>query len=421
MNFLDRLRMGMEGVLLHRGRSALTMLGIIFGVGAVIAMMAIGAGAREETRRRIEQVGATTVFLRAIRLSGEQLAEAHRALSPGLGPGDLAAARRATDAIVGVAPMAPVAGQVVRFKGRQLRARVVGTSHELPAITRRYPRLGRFLTQRDVELRRPVCVLDAGVARELGRHDPLGRVVRIGSQLFTIVGVMPAAEDEALDPGVKLKDRDAGRAVYVPVSNALEAFSSKGKPESSEEDPNFAPLDEAVLKVRSTDDLEGVQVLLEAILKRRHRGVEDTQVVVPLDILRQSQRTQEIFNLVMAMIAGLSLLVGGIGIMNIMLANVSERTREIGVKRALGASAREVMGEFLIEAVTLSLLGGLLGIALGWGISASVAYFLDWETYVTAEAVAFAFGVSAAVGVTFGFFPARVAARLDPIQALRYE
>jgi putative ABC transport system permease protein len=413
--------MGMEGVLLHRGRSALTMLGIIFGVGAVIAMMAIGAGAREETRRRIEQVGATTVFMRAIRLTGEQLAEAHRALSPGLGPEDLEAARRATEAIVAAAPMAPVAGQVVRFKGRQLRARVVGTTHELPAITRRFPRLGRFLTRRDVELRRPVCVLDAGVARELGRHDPLGRIVRIGRQLFTIVGVMPAAEDEALDPGVKLKDRDAGRAVYVPVTCAMETFLAKGKPETSEDDPNFAPLDEAVLKVGDTGDLEGVQALLEAILRRRHRGVEDTQIVVPLDILRQSQRTQEIFNLVMAMIAGLSLLVGGIGIMNIMLANVSERTREIGVKRALGASAREVMGEFLIEAVTLSLLGGLLGIALGWGISASVAYFLGWETYVTADAVLFAFGVSAAVGVTFGFFPARVAARLDPIQALRYE
>jgi putative ABC transport system permease protein len=397
------------------------MLGIIFGVGAVIAMMAIGEGAREETRRRIEQVGATTVFIRSIRLSGEQLEEAKRSLSPGLSMGDVEALERAGAALKAVAPFAPVPNHKARFKGRQLRARIVGTNQFYPVVTRRRPRLGRWLTGRDLDLRRPVCVIDDGVARELGRHDPLGRTLRLGQLLYTVVGVMPRSEDESLDPGVKLKDRDSDRAIWIPVTNALETFFGKTKPESSEDDPSFAPLDEVVLEVESTDQLRAVDGLLRSLLKRRHRGVEDTEVVIPLDILRQSQRTQEIFNLVMAMIAGLSLLVGGIGIMNIMLANVSERTREIGVKRAIGASANEVMGEFLIEAIALSVLGGLLGIVLGWSISAAVSYGLGWETYVTPGAVLFAFGVSAGVGITFGFFPARVAAQLDPIQALRYE
>ena len=420
MNLVDRVMMGAEGVLLHRGRSALTMLGIIFGVGAVIAMMAIGAGAREETRRRIEQVGATTVFVRSLRLSGEQLKEAKRALSPGLSMGDVEAMRRVVG-VEAVVPFAPVPGHGVRFKGGQLRARVVGTSEDYPLVTRRHPRMGRWLTARDLETRAPVCVIDDGVARELGRHDPLGRVLRIGRVLHTIVGVMPRAEDEALDPGVKLKDRDSGRAVWIPATGALEVFFGEKGPESSEEDPAFAPLDEVVLKVGGTAQLEAVEAFLRNLLRRRHRGVQDAEVVVPLEILRQSQRTQDIFNLVMAMIAGLSLLVGGIGIMNIMLANVSERTKEIGVKRAIGASANEVMAEFLVEAVTLSILGGLLGVVLGWAIAMGVSLVLGWETYVTAGSVCFAFGVSASVGVVFGFWPAREAARLDPIQALRYE
>ncbi len=420
MTWLDRIRMGLEGVLLHRGRSALTMLGIIFGVGAVIAMMAIGAGAREETKRRIEQVGATTIFLRAIRLSGDQLSEAKRSLSPGLCWQDLKTLADASEDVEGLVTMAPIT-EGVRFKGHQLRARVVGTSQDLPWITRRYPRTGRFLTQRDLDLRRPVCVLDSGVAEELKEHDPVGRTLRIGRQIYTIIGVMPAAEDAALDPGVKLKDRDGSRSVFIPITNALETFPATAEATSSEEDYSFAPLDEAVLKMKDTSQLLAMKNLLERYFKRAHRSVKDTEIVVPLEILRQSQQTQDLFNLVMVMIAGLSLLVGGIGIMNIMLANVSERTREIGVKRALGASAQEVMFEFLIEAVALSILGGLLGIVLGWAIAAGVAYRLGWETYVTWDAVTIAFGVSASVGIAFGFFPARVAARLDPIEALRYE
>lgn len=421
MNGLDRIQMGMEGVFLHRGRSALTMLGIIFGVGAVIAMMAIGAGAKEETRRQIEKVGATTIFLRSIRLSGEQLKEAKRSLSPGLSSKDVDAIRELGPAVDTVVPFAPVPKAQVRFKGRQLRARVLGTTESVPLVTRARPRLGRFLTQRDLLTENRVCVLDAGVARELGRHDPIGRTLRIKGKLFTIVGVLPGAEAAALDPGVKLKDRDGGRAIYIPLSVALRHFPGIPNAESSEEDPLFAPLDEVVVQARSKQDLYPLAEALRGLLARRHRKVEDLEVIVPLDILLQSQKTQDIFNLVMAMIAGLSLLVGGIGIMNIMLANVSERTKEIGIKRAIGSSAREVMGEFLTEAVTLSVLGGLFGVGLGFAIAKIVSLSLGWETIVTTESVAFAFGVSATVGIVFGFFPARVAAQMDPIKCLRYE
>ncbi len=421
MNALDRIRFGLEGVMVHRARSLLTMLGIIFGVGAVIAMMAIGEGAREETLRQIQRIGATTMYVRSVKLVGEPLAEARRALSPGLSPGDVEAMRLATPAIEVAVPFAPVPKQTVRFKGRQLRTRVVGTSHELPRITRRTPRLGRFLTARDLEVRNPVAVIGDGVARQLGVYDPLGRTLRIGRVLFTIVGVMPRPEDEKLSEGVRLKDRDGDRAVFLPVTLALECFPGTKGAESSEDDPVYAPYDEVVLKVDAVESLAPVQQLLERLLRRRHRNVEDTHLVVPLDILRQSQRTQEIFNMVMAMIAGLSLLVGGIGIMNIMLANVSERTREIGVKRALGSSQHEIMVEFLSEAVTLSVLGGLFGVVLGVGIAGAVSLALGWETRVTLASVGFAFGVSAGVGVVFGIVPARVAARMDPLQALRYE
>ena len=256
-----------------------------------------------------------------------------------------------------------------------------------------------------------VCVLGAALRRELfPLHDPVGRRVKLGRDWYTVIGVMaPSSVAEDDESGAV---REEGRDVYIPVTSALRRF---------EPDESGSELSRIVVQV---DEAEGIGVaarLIEQILERRHQGVPDHRVVVPQELIRRRQATARIFNLVMGAIAGISLLVGGIGIMNIMLASVLERTREIGVRRAMGATRREVLLQFLLEAVAVSFLGGMLGILLGLGLTRAVAAGAGWPTVVVPSSVILAFGVSALVGVVFGWFPARRAARLSPIESLRYE
>ncbi|HNC45175.1 MAG TPA: FtsX-like permease family protein, partial [Acidobacteriota bacterium] len=210
--------------------------------------------------------------------------------------------------------------------------------------------------------------------------------------------------------GVKLQD--FSQDIYIPLSTALKKFELK-KLESE--------LDEIIVSVKTTDAIKPSAVLISQILTSTHGQVEDFSLIVPRELLEQNQRTQRIFNIVMSCIASISLLVGGIGIMNIMLANILERTREIGVRRALGARQRDIWMQFLIEALTISLLGGAIGVVFGFGVSRVVALYAEWSTVVTTTSIGLSFGVSAAVGLIFGIYPAVRASRLDPVEALRYE
>jgi putative ABC transport system permease protein len=277
-------------------------------------------------------------------------------------------------------------------------------------VTSFRPLEGRFLTALDVADTKNVCVLGAEVKDELfGYNDALGAPVRIGDVWFTVVGVM---ESKAIREGraAVIKVRNINRDVYIPVTTALRRFPPADDP---------ARVDELALRVAHADQLAPVARVVRAILARTHRDVEDYELIIPEELLAQAQRTQRIFNIVMGSVAAISLLVGGIGIMNIMLANVSERTREIGIRRAIGATKAHIVAQFLTEAVLICAAGGMLGILVGFGLARAITLYAKWETGLSLVSVLIAFGTAATVGILFGLVPARRAAQLDPVRALR--
>ncbi len=423
---MEALSIGLAGLLQHKLRSLLTMLGIIFGVAAVIAMMAIGAGAREETLRQIQAYGADILYVKAVKLSSDKLQEAKRAFSVGLSSEDGKLIQEICPFVKRVAPQAVQDFKVSRQE-REPKANVVGIDGAFFELTRQQLAEGRPISEDDVRLGRRVCVLAWGLRKALFVNTrPIGEVVKVSGVNFTVVGVVSergraAGENGQRGGGAQIKTRDVTQDLYIPISVALESFTRRRDTSDSEKDPSYGLVREMIVQVDRMENLLEAKKVVSRILRRRHSGIEDFEVIVPLEILQQSKAAQDTFNLVMALIAGLSLLVGGIGIMNIMLANVTERTREIGIRRALGASRHDILLQFLLEAVVLCVAGGLAGIVLGQGIAWAVRWFLHWEVITTLASVVLAFTVSSAVGIVFGFFPAWSAARMDPIQALRYE
>jgi putative ABC transport system permease protein len=289
----------------------------------------------------------------------------------------------------------------------------VGTVPEYLEVLNARMGSGVYLNAEDMREARRVCVLGSDAKRALFYvGDPIGAQVKIRNQWFTVVGVLEDKGAAGGKIGGVLEVRNTDEDIYVPLTTLRERFQwESGEPE----------LTQITVKVGDPGDLQDAAGIIRTIVKRRHRGVDDFKIAIPEELLRQSQRTQQIFNLVMGCIAGISLVVGGIGIMNIMLASVLERTREIGIRRALGARRRDVLAQFLVEAVLVSLLGGVLGIFLGYSMTKVITLYANWKTIVQLWTVLLAFGVSAAVGIGFGYYPARKAALLNPIDALRYE
>jgi putative ABC transport system permease protein len=301
-------------------------------------------------------------------------------------------------------------GAEVRFGGRPGVAQVVGTDPAHEAVTSFRVATGRFITPVDVAEAKTVCVLGSEVQEELfGYRGAVGARVRIGDGWFTVVGVM---EPKAVRQGrtAVIKVRNINRDVYIPITAALRRL-----PESQA----GSALDEIAIRVAQADTLSLTARLVKELLGRTHRGAEDYEVMIPEELLAQAQRTQRLFSIIMGSIAGISLLVGGIGIMNIMLANVTERTREIGIRRAVGATKTEILLQFLIEAVLVCFAGGVIGMLLGFGMATIITIYAGWATGFSPTGVLLAFGTTALVGLSFGLFPARQAAKLDPVQALR--
>jgi len=401
----------LESLRAHSLRSALTMLGIIFGVGAVIAMLSIGAGAEREALEMIDALGLRNIVVQAKDYPRENDLVEVRKKSPGL---QLRDADATLDAVPGVETVIRKVFvepyKVLSPRGRA-KPRVVGVSHDYPHLVRLEVAEGRFLDARDEATFAQVCVVGEGVRRDLFGFGPaLGQVVKVNEHWLTVVGVLAASGRDREVQGFKI----AGTAndLYVPVTTAERKFSSR---------PLKSPLDELVIEMRAGASVREAAAVLNGLLDRLHGGADDYTVTVPEALLAQSQKTQRLFDLVMGCIAGISLLVGGIGIMNIMLATVLERTGEIGVRRALGATRIDIRNQFMIEAFLLSILGGLVGIVMGVAIARGVALYAGWRTIVTLWSVVLSTGVSVAVGLTFGLYPAVRAARLDPIEALRHQ
>ena len=410
----DLLREALDGILAHRTRSLLSTLGILFGVAAVIGILSIGEGARREQQLLIEQLGILNFQLRAAELpeDPEALEERLRA-SAGLSLRDAQALRDALPGARQVGAMRLVSSpELVPLPSDEAPIRVLGADPAYIAAAGLELLEGRPLTPLDEADRALVCLLGTQVARDLfGTASPLGERVRVDAVWLTVVGVVQPPGGGATGSSVEGIDvDDRSWDLVMPLSTALDRF---------EHPAQEAELTEIQVALGDVAEVPGHTAIARRVVSRLHREQEDVDVVVPLQLLEQSRAQQRIFNLVMGLIAGISLLVGGIGIMNIMLASVLERTREIGVRLAIGARPLDIRLLFITESALISLAGGILGVVVGFFISELVASFTGWATAVSLEAVLLATLVSAAEGVVFGYVPANRASKLPPVTALR--
>ena len=415
------VRLGTKSLLLHKLRSALTVLGIVFGVSSVIAMLSIGEGARWEQEQEIKRLGSTNIIIRSQKPSEDQSQNvaAQRVIEYGITRRDLEAILQ-IPTVAGAVP-ARVTRQEARHDGRATEARIVGTVAAFIGATNSDVATGRFLTDLDEEDGATVCVIGDAVRRTLfPLDDPLGKGLRVGTHLFRIVGVMSVG-GAATGAGSGISAEDRNRDVYIPLSTMANAYGdvifrrSAGSFEAER-----VELHQLIVAVDGMGAVVGTANSIRHYLRRLHTK-EDYEVVVPLELLRQAERTQRIFQIVLGSIAAISLLVGGIGIMNIMLASVTERTREIGIRRALGAKKQDIVVQFLVETVVLSTSGGLFGLFLGVSVPMVVEHASGMRTIVTLTSLVLSFCISVTVGIVFGIYPAGRAAGLDPIEALRHE
>ena len=412
--YLPELWMGLSSLLVHKLRSLLTMLGMIFGVGAVVAMLSITAGAQQQMLSFIELLGVNNIIVEAREAVDRDELQQVRQISPGLSFRDY---RAISENVQGVAAMSPRK----RFKPMKVFPK---TNQEFPSligVLPNYPQInsvklvaGRFFTTEENLASAPVCVLgEKSKVNLLGYGDAVGSHVKINDTWLEVVGVMaPQATADSEVEGVQSSDRN--NQVIAPLNTVMRRFDDNNSYLKDEIDGIF-------LRVASNVNSIETAEVVRTILTATHKDAGDFTVVVPAGLLEERRRTQFIFEVVMICIAGISLLVGGIGIMNIMLATVLERTREIGIRRAIGARQSDIIRQFLIEAVLISIVGGLIGIAAGFSGSRIIALIAGWSTVVTAVSILVAFGVSVFIGLLFGIYPAVQAAKLDPIEAIRYE
>ena len=411
MKLREALLTSLENIAAHKLRSALTMLGIVFGVGAVISMLSIGAGAERQALETISRLGLHNVVVRAKQFKDDDLREI-RAKSLGVSLRDAEAIRDAVPGVELVAPKAEIEPWSILAAGGSTEAQVYGVSDRHSWLVNLELAEGRFLDALDVRDHAQVAVIGDAVRRDLyGYRSALGEHLKINDVWLEVIGVLRAAGGEVDSiQGVQLGS--SSTAIYLPVSTALRKF---------DQDPLDSPLSEIIVRLDSPEKGRETATMIDSLLGHLHAGADDYQLVVPEALLAESRRTQQLFNVVMGCIAGISLLVGGIGIMNIMLASVLERTREIGIRRAVGARRRDIRFQFIVESFALSAIGGLAGILMGLAIAATVAASAGWPTEVKAWSILLATGVAVGVGLGSGIYPAVRASKLDPIESLRYE
>jgi macrolide transport system ATP-binding/permease protein len=411
VRWLDIARIAVrEGLMAHKLRSFLTMLGIVFGIASVIAMTAITEGGKRQQLEQIRQIGLNNIQVVDTQLDGERLRLARQRNPFGISDRDINAIRRELTDVRGLAGWKALNAAVSRGKVRLDDAQVLGVFGDFEDVVNFSVGQGRFIDDRDAAEYRRVCVLGAEIAEAIGiADDPVGQSLIIGDQPFTVVGVMqnrPFTASTVKDVNIVNRNRD----VYIPhavVTRYYPKVERAGK------------YDAISLRMGTTEQLVPDSQHLERVLRSLHDDADDFAVSVPLENLRQSQKTKEVFNVIITVIAGMSLLVGGIGIMNIMLASVSERTREIGIRRAVGATRREVLKQFLAEACVISVIGGGLGVLTGILGGELVAAGFQFPVAFNVWIMGISVGVATAVGIGFGLYPAWIAARMDPVEALR--
>ncbi|MBN1764469.1 MAG: ABC transporter permease [Sedimentisphaerales bacterium] len=429
------IKLGAKSLWMHRLRSTLTTLGIVFGVCSVIAMLAIGEGASQEAQNQIARLGSRNVIIKTVKPAEEQQSTADDSTMKTYGLTYEDAERfRATLSYEVIVPSRRI-NQQVWYRNRKVTVEVIGTIPWYPEIAPIEIMRGRFFGSIDLHYQHKVCIVDESVIDEIFIiDDPIGQDIKIKDNYYRVVGIVTAVGPidttgetaNGIEPqaGPSRSGEMAGGImgnVYIPLSAFKSSFGEISiQMTAGTRQMEKVELQEVTVKVPSLDMVLPTRDILEDMLASTHKK-KDYQILVPLELLRQAARTKRIFSIVLGSIAAISLLVGGIGIMNIMLATVSERTREIGIRRALGARRRDIIIQFLSETVMLTLTGGVLGIALGSLIPYLVERFFYMPTVITGFSLILAFGISGAIGVAFGIYPAYRAAWLDPIESLRHE
>jgi putative ABC transport system permease protein len=394
----------------HRLRSFLSSLGIVFAVVAVVAMLAIAEGAKQEILDQIERLGTNSVIVRSLQLTLAQKAAAKRRLSNGLVLSDANTLKRTIHTISNLAPVKEVKAS--------LPISIAQDPFEILAITESYQvvknlgvRQGRFICNTDVVRKNLVCVLGEDISRLLGDRGHLGEALRLEDRTYRIVGILQKRQwKRSKSPAMAI--RNYNRAIFIPVGT--EVMGEHGQ-------TRFGEISEIWIRLERDGNVHASAEAVRRVLNREHGGFEDFQVIVPQELLIQAQKTQRIFNIILGCIAGISLLVGGIGIMNTMLASVAERTREIGIRRAIGADQKDIVVQFLCEAVVLTTTGGCIGIILGAGSAVTISTVAGWKTVLTTWSLIISVLMAGGVGLVSGLYPALKAARLEPVRALRHE
>ena len=423
--FLSTVRLGVKSLLLHKLRSVLTMLGIIFGVCSVIAMLAIGEGASYEAQQAIKKLGSQNIIIRSVKPPEDTKQSGlgrSMLIDYGLTYEDGARIQSTIPGVVRVLPVR-IIRENVRFAQNNVSCQVQGTEPFYPDIIGVDIVRGRFLADMDERNFDNVCVLTVGLAQRLFPYqEPLEQSVKIDAFYYRVVGLVREknSADQRTQSG-KMEGEPLDNNVYIPLSTARSRFGEVIQRRTAGSlEVEKVELHQLTVQMRDVASVETADPQIKTLLSHFHSRT-DYETIVPLQLLRQAEQTKRIFNVVLGSIAAISLLVGGIGIMNIMLATVTERTREIGVRRALGAKQRHITMQFLVETVVLSIGGGLIGVIVGVVVPVLVSQFTTMKTIVTPWSVLLAFGISGAVGIVFGLYPAKSAARLDPIEALRHE
>lgn len=447
--YIQILAIAIEAVFLNKFRSILTALGIIFGVAAVIAMMAIGNGARQEILEQIKLVGVNNIVILPLTEAdntktdeaGEDEGKSlKKKYSPGLTLKDADNILKVVPNVERISPEVIFSTLAMR-NGKKLNIELSGVTTDFFAVFNQTVKKGVLFTKFQMERGDPVCVIGPEVAAKLfPKENPIGKSLKCGNIWLKVIGILEGVKlnEKAEELGVS----DYNRNVFTPLKTVLIRYKDRslvnqaalgggsvfyfggGGMMISENDGNATgenQLDKIVVQMKETNQLSPSSELIKKILDRRHQGVEDYQIKIPELLLKQEQKTKDIFNIVLGAIAGISLIVGGIGIMNIMLASVMERIREIGVRRATGATKKDIVFQFLAEATFISITGGLIGILLGFIMAKIITSTTGILTVTSFISIIVSFGVAASVGIIFGYLPAKKASEQDPVESLRHD
>lgn len=447
LGFIANLLTAFDAIKRNKLRSMLTSLGIVFGVASVISMLAIGRGAQQEILDQMKLLGANNIIITPIIEQDEgkveednQKLNEKKKFSPGLTLQDCAAIEQSIPAINYASPEVVLETNAIR-EGLKRSTKLVGVDSNFFVSSEYQLEKGSFFSPVHFERSLPVAVIGHAIQMKFfTREDPIGKQIKCGKLWLTVIGVMK--ERSISKQNIQhLGLRDYNYDIYSPVTTVLLRYKNRSlvtkrdvqnasrgnnSDNNNSDDQlkkavNYHQIDRMVVSVQNTEQIRTIAEVISRMLQRRHNGIVDFSVTVPEELLKQEQRTKEIFNIVLGAIASISLIVGGIGIMNIMLASVMERTKEIGIRRAVGATRKDIVIQFLAEATTISVSGGIIGIILGFIISIIIEQTAGIITIITLISVIVSFAISITIGIAFGFFPAKRAAEQDVIQSLRYE